>query len=129
MKSHTELLNRILDALYAAPLSPEIHPYQMLAAEIRGQMQVTCEPCTKVVNTKPPVSYIREAKEWIKHVSGQVTILDFAEWLKAKHPNAEIKMSSLNNPIRKLVKDGELEVSHTGSGRTPSVYTTHYKPL
>ena len=38
MKSHTDLLNTLIDALYAAPPSPEIHRYQILAAEIRGRM-------------------------------------------------------------------------------------------
>ena len=59
MKSHTILLNQLINALYAAPLSPEIHPYQILAAEIRGQMgviadddahHITCD-CYKCVPT------------------------------------------------------------------------------
>lgn len=38
MKSHTELLIALIDALYEAPLSKETHDLKMLAAETRGQM-------------------------------------------------------------------------------------------
>lgn len=122
MKSHTTLLNQLIDALYAAPLSPEIHPYQILAAEIRGQMG------TPTTDTKPqvsPISYVKEANEWVKNVSGEVTISDFKEWLQATHPNEQINLASLNSPVRKLVQAGKLKVLSTGSGRRPSVY----KPL
>jgi hypothetical protein len=40
MKTHTELLNQLIDAVYALPLylrQKEIHGLQMLAAEIKGQ--------------------------------------------------------------------------------------------
>ena len=122
MKSHTTLLNQLIDALYAAPLSPEIHPYQILAAEIRGQMG------TPTTDAKPQVSlisYVKEANEWVKNVSGEVTISDFKEWLEDRHPSEKVNVPSLNNPIRKLVQAGKLGVSYAGSGRRPSVY----KPL
>jgi hypothetical protein len=42
MKTHTELLNQLIAAVYALPLgasAKETHPLKMLAAEIKGQMQ------------------------------------------------------------------------------------------
>jgi len=40
MKNPVELLNQLIDALYAAsPCCPEVHKLQMLAAEIKGQLQ------------------------------------------------------------------------------------------
>jgi hypothetical protein len=116
MKSHTDLLNTLIDALYAAPPSPEIHRYQILAAEIRGQMNPDGV-------TNFAIYYTREANEWIKQVSGNVTVPDFAKWLKAKYPNSDVNLPSLNNPIRKLVSAGKLKLTSTGGGRRPSVYT------
>jgi len=44
MKTHTELLTELIEAVYALPISPsikEVHDLQMKAAEIRGQMLAT----------------------------------------------------------------------------------------
>lgn len=74
---------------------------------------------------QPPISYTKEAQEWVKEVSGKVTIADFAKWLKAKYPNQFINMTSLNSPIRKLVESQKLDVLHKGSGKRASVYCVY----
>jgi hypothetical protein len=53
MKTHTELLTDLIDALYAAPITVETHPLKMLAAEIKGQMMATCEHCDAPPFTQP----------------------------------------------------------------------------
>jgi hypothetical protein len=63
MKSHTDLLNTLIDALYAAPPSPEIHRYQILAAEIRGEMQATDDGWVENTGVMPECEIIPTSRK------------------------------------------------------------------
>jgi len=48
MKTHTELLTELIEAVYALPPNAsliQLIALQMKAAEIKGQMMVTCDHC------------------------------------------------------------------------------------
>jgi len=56
MKTHTELLTELIDALYTAPITVETHPLKILAAEIKGQMMAQLPPMTTLDTIPQPDS-------------------------------------------------------------------------
>jgi len=45
MNTHTELLNKLIQAIYDTPPCYETYRLAVLAAEIKGEMQAICEHC------------------------------------------------------------------------------------
>jgi hypothetical protein len=103
MKSHTDLLNTLIDALYDAPPSPEIHRYQILAAEIRGQMSVTAA----------------DTDGWIKNTGAA-----------PEGEILELKFRDGSTYVKRLGKGmGKNDFRWAFSSHTPHRDITHYKPL
>jgi hypothetical protein len=70
MKTHTELLNQLIDAVYALPFTTfkEAHDLQMLAAEIKGQMMAACENCDSPPFAQPDYATNQpDADGWIEN--------------------------------------------------------------
>jgi len=100
MKTHTELLTELLDAVYAVPCmanTAEIRKVQMRAAEIRGQMLATCATTTEpqpdadgwVENTgvvpKCEIKAIRFHNGDIENTADKVWAWDFLDTNTACH--------------------------------------------
>jgi hypothetical protein len=69
MKTHTELLNQLIDAVYALPFSTfkEAHDLQMLAAEIKGQMMVQLPPMMTLDTETGKVTPTPDADGWVEN--------------------------------------------------------------
>lgn len=74
------------------------------------------------------IAYTTEALEWVKGCSGKVKVKDFGEWLKGKYPPHLINRNSINQPFRKLVKDGILILVRQGAGKMPSIFEVNPNP-
>jgi hypothetical protein len=80
-------------------------------------------PATNDAGNKPDsLAYSELAREWANSVTGEVTIFDFHNWIKAKHPEATPNKNSMNGPVARLVRDKKLTLVRQGAGRAPSVY-------
>jgi len=69
------------------------------------------------------LEYAKLSREWVKTVSGTVTIKTFRAWLQRRFPGVPIKKSSLNAPMKRLAASGDLIRESPGIGRKPAVYS------
>jgi hypothetical protein len=116
MKTHTELLNQLIDAVYALPFSTfkEAHDLQMLAAEIKGQMMahpLFTMDTLKIDGLTDEECGIPDADGWIEN-TGEM-------------PECEIKAIRFANGKERDVLNAASWIwkNHTGE-----YSITHYKP-
>jgi hypothetical protein len=119
MKTHTELLNQLIDAVYALPFTTfkEAHDLQMLATEIKGQIMAACEHCdsppfaqSDYATTQP------DADGWIKNTG----VMPEIEVLELRFRDGHI----CNDPAPKT----QYRWHFANNCQDPSVDITHYKP-
>lgn len=114
MKSHTELLNALIDALYKAPLSKETHDIKMLAAETRGQMMATCDHCDTPPFTQPDYATPQpDADGWVEN-TGVI-------------PKCEIKAIRFRGGD--ITNTADKVWAWDFLGTETDYHITHYKPL
>ncbi len=139
MKTHTELLNQLIDAVYALPFSTfkEAHDLQMLAAEIKGKMMNcgTCDgsqsidsggftPWGEGINIACPECLSRSRKAEI----AQKPTPDEDGWIEntGKKPNCEVKAVRFANGNTEFEKSAIIWL--TWELYDGKFTITHYKP-
>jgi hypothetical protein len=117
MKTHTKLLNQLIDAVYALTLDAklkQIHDLQMLAAEIKGRMRATCEHCDTPPFTQPDYS-TPDDDGWIKNTG--------------KNPQCAIAKVKFRDGNEDGNEDGYPEsITYDWSIKNENRDITHYKP-
>ena len=89
MKTHTELLTELIEAVYASELTLATHPLKMITAEIKGQMMATCDHCDSKPFTQPNYS-TPDADGWVENTGVipdcEYLIIRFADKSETKFP-------------------------------------------
>jgi hypothetical protein len=115
MKTHTELLNQLIDAVYALPFTTfkEAHDLQMLAAEIKGQMMAQLPPIMTLDTETGKLTPTLDADGWIENtgVNPQCLIIGI-----------KVKDGRFTQEVRYSVPQNSLDLNFSES------YITHYKP-
>jgi len=141
MKTHTELLNQLINAVYALPFSTfkEAHDLQMLAAEIKGQMMNcgTCDgsqsidsggvtPWGKGINIACPECLSRSRKAEI----AQKPTPDADGWVEntGVMPECDIVAIRFHDGEIAKVKNDKMWAWHMKSPDPEKLDITHYKP-
>ena len=76
MNTHTELLNKLIQAIYDTPPCYETYRLAVLAAEIKGQMMATCEHCDTPPFRQPDYTTPQpDSDGWIEN-TGEVPKVD-----------------------------------------------------
>jgi hypothetical protein len=115
MKTHTELLNQLIDAVYALPFTTfkEAHDLQMLAAEIKGQMMAQLPPMMTLDTETGKVTPTPDEDGWIENtgLNPQCLIIGI-----------KVKDGRFTQEVRYAVPQNSFDLNFSES------YITHYKP-
>jgi len=107
-----------LSAPPAAPEREEAKPFALDSVKTPARRRT---PPTDAGRAES-IAYAREADEWLETVSGQFSVVQFREWLRAKYGDA-LNDASIKGPFRALERSGKLKIVTPGAGRRPTVYT------
>ena len=121
MKTHTELLNQLIAAVYALPLganSKVIHDLQMLAAEIKGRMMAQLPPMMTFDTETGKVTPTVDSDGWIENTGVM--------------PECEVVEIKFRGAARGFEISPSAKYNYRWHSATDSQFTpgdiTHYKP-
>jgi hypothetical protein len=117
MKTHTELLNKLLDAVYALPLDAklkQIHDLQMLAAEMNGIMMSQLPPMMTLDTETSKVTPTQDADGWIENTGVM--------------PECDISAICFNDVDIIEVKNDKQWAWGCKMSDSEKFHITHYKP-
>jgi len=113
MNTHTELLNKLIQAIYDTPPCYETYRLAVLAAEIKGEMQAICEHCdTQSFTQSDCITISPDSDGWIEN-TGEVPKVD---------------IESIRFRDRSFL-EASSKMSYDWSITNSAYDITHYKPL
>jgi len=109
MNTHaTNLLTQLIDGLYNAKPTPDLHAFQMLAAELKGAMQADTPPFYQPEYVDKPSEPTPDADGWVENTG----VMPECNIKAIKYRDGDVVATTSKLGARWLVINSEGDITH-----------------